>query len=154
MECAFCNLLKQADNDSLICKMNHGSLYVNLDQYYRGRVMYVYNKHVQDFTELDFGDKNNLVFKELIVIGKGIKDMFKADLMNISSLGNHVQHLHWHIIPRYKDGENWGKPPWPHERKYVDNKNLRNLAVKIRNHLMKSSDFQELIEDEKVKIPN
>lgn len=31
-----------------------------------------------------------------------IKSLFKCDRPNVSCLGNTLNHLHWHLIPRYK----------------------------------------------------
>jgi len=36
----------------------------------------------------------------------------EPDHMNIESLGNVVAHLHWHIIPRYRNDPRWGQPIW------------------------------------------
>ena len=36
----------------------------------------------------------------------------KADHVNVESLGNIVPHLHWHIVPRYRDDPRWGLPVW------------------------------------------
>ena len=38
--------------------------------------------------------------------------MCKPDHMNVESLGNVMPHLHWHVIPRYKDDGRWGHPIW------------------------------------------
>jgi diadenosine tetraphosphate (Ap4A) HIT family hydrolase len=34
------------------------------------------------------------------------------DHVNIATLGNVVPHLHWHIIPRYRNDPRWGGPIW------------------------------------------
>jgi diadenosine tetraphosphate (Ap4A) HIT family hydrolase len=41
-----------------------------------------------------------------------IQRTVNADHVNIESLGNVVPHLHWHIIPRYRDDPRWGLPIW------------------------------------------
>ena len=32
--------------------------------------------------------------------------------MNVASLGNLTPHLHWHVIPRFKDDPAFPKPVW------------------------------------------
>lgn len=130
--CTFCNLLMDEKNISRIKTMKYGVLFVNYNQYYKGRLMYVYNKHAHDITEID-EDALIGAEKEILYISKIIKKIYSPDLINVASLGNHVQHLHWHIIPRYKDDITWGNPPWPHDRKIITEHEiiaLRNIYKK------------------------
>ena len=32
-----------------------------------------------------------------------IRDVMQPDKINLAALGNMVPHIHWHVIPRYKD---------------------------------------------------
>jgi len=34
------------------------------------------------------------------------------DKINLASLGNQVPHLHWHVIPRFKDDPHWPFAIW------------------------------------------
>ena len=36
----------------------------------------------------------------------------KPGHFNVESLGNLVPHLHWHVVPRYKNDGRWGQPIW------------------------------------------
>ena len=61
-------------------------------------------------------------------------------LVNIASIGQVVPHLHWHIIPRYKDDPRWGGPIWttnPDEMRIVHLKDAEYeaLAERIRSGL-------------------
>ena len=62
--------------------------------------------------------------------------LFQPDLFNYESLGNFIQHLHVHFIPRYKkprvfarvkfvDGK-WGHYRSPHKNRYVSKIILKN----------------------------
>ena len=41
----------------------------------------------------------------------------KPDHINVESLGNLVPHLHWHVVPRYKNDGRWGQPIWAPRRR-------------------------------------
>jgi len=43
---------------------------------------------------------------------QAIAGVCRPDHMNVESLGNVMPHLHWHVIPRYKDDGRWGAPIW------------------------------------------
>ncbi len=138
MECRFCELLKENNNDTFICKMKHGSLYLNFNQIFFGRTMYIFHQHIEDMTCIDT-DNFFEVDKEIITVAKAIKKIFKPQLVNVASLGNHVQHLHWHIIPRYFDDPNWGNPPWPHGEKLLTSSEYRELSRKIQLELKRNN---------------
>jgi len=128
---------------SLIVRMKHGRLFLNRNQCFKGRVIYVYHKHIDDISQIDV----NHYFeadKEIIVIAKAIKRIFNADLINAASLGNHVQHLHWHIIPRYKNDPNWGNPPWPHGVEELTEAEQKERCLFIRNELVTDKEFKAL----------
>ncbi len=40
----------------------------------------------------------------------GISRTCRPDLMNYVSFGNVVPHLHWHLVPRYRNDPRWGMP--------------------------------------------
>lgn len=113
MECIFCTMLKQHEDDyTFIAKMKVGSLYLNKKQHYKGRCLYIMNKHIDNFHEIEDSD---LICcnREIKFIGNVLFNLFLPDLINYALLGNHIQHVHWHIIPRYETDGRWGEPPWP-----------------------------------------
>lgn len=34
------------------------------------------------------------------------------DHINVESIGSQVHHLHWQVIPRYREDPRWGGPFW------------------------------------------
>jgi len=131
-KCRFCEILENKhENDTYIISFKYGSLFLNLNQHYEGRCLYILNDHHEHFHAMDketyFGFNS-----ELKKVGKVINDLFKPDLINYALLGNHIQHVHWHIIPRYKNDDNWGGPPWPSKIKNLTVDEYKKVSKKIR----------------------
>lgn len=115
-KCPFCDLIAASDKgETFVAAFESGQLYLHPNQAYPGRCIFVCKEHAGDLTGLDpdlFTEYN----AEMLHVSKVLKGLFHPDLMNICSLGNHVEHVHYHIIPRYKDDGNWGDPPWPSQK--------------------------------------
>ncbi|HEY0268214.1 MAG TPA: HIT family protein, partial [Methyloradius sp.] len=41
-----------------------------------------------------------------------LRDVLQPEKINLASLGNMTPHLHWHVIPRYKEDRNFPNPIW------------------------------------------
>jgi len=99
-------------NPWFIGEMPNSFLLLNFDQSYLGRIILVPKHESPDLESLPARDAA-LLTAELVYVGGRLKNEFSAARMNYASLGNVVEQLHWHIIPRYTDDANWGGPPWP-----------------------------------------
>ena len=143
-ECLFCNLLEQANsNFTFILKLKYGSLFLNLRQNYKGRCLHVLNRHQENFHSINddiFTGFNNEVKK----IGNVLYEIFSPDLINYALLGNHIQHIHWHLIPRYKHDSNWGNPPWPYPRtnEIPPNKSKKIVDMIYQKNVQNYGDFE------------
>lgn len=135
MNCPFCKLLKsEAKDETFVCQMQSGSLYVHRDQSFRGRCLFILNTHIEDLTQMDI-DQLSKFGEEMFIIAKSVKRIFHPALINVALLGNGIQHLHWHIIPRYEDDPNWGSPPWPHGDKVLASEEYNELSKMIYSDL-------------------
>lgn len=72
------------------------------DPNYPGYLRLIVNRHVAEFSELAAPEQQQL-FKLLVAIETRMRELINPEKINIASLGNHVPHQHWHIIPRWKD---------------------------------------------------
>jgi diadenosine tetraphosphate (Ap4A) HIT family hydrolase len=43
----------------------------------------------------------------------------RPDKINLASLGNVVPHLHWHVIPRWRDDSHFPAPIWATAKRAV-----------------------------------
>ena len=98
----------------------------------------IWNRHVSEMTDLSYGERDHLM-SLVFAVEETVRHVMHPDKVNIAALGNMVPHIHWHIIPRYKDdaffpGSTWSQrtqesPP----SKLVERKQLAKelpLAIK------------------------
>jgi diadenosine tetraphosphate (Ap4A) HIT family hydrolase len=41
-----------------------------------------------------------------------LRELLRPDKINLASLGNMTPHLHWHVIPRFRDDPHFPNPIW------------------------------------------
>ena len=134
MDCYFCKLINDNNNNYFVKELKFGKLYLHENQSYLGRCYYIWKSHVDDFTILPPSDFAEATI-EVQSIATILKTVLNSPRINIAILGNQISHLHWHIIPRYLDDERWGNPPWPNTPKRFANDFYLQLANKIANAL-------------------
>lgn len=88
---------------------------------------------VSEVFQLDAQDQQAL-WAEAALMGEVLKDAFKADKINIASLGNVVSQLHMHVIVRYRDDDAWPAPVWGrHPAKPYDQQQVAALRDRLRS---------------------
>lgn len=96
----------------LVAPLSVSSLYLAKNQTYRGQCQLVFDpRHVARMDQLSREEWTALA-ADLYLAQQAVMRAVRPDHLNVESLGNIVPHLHWHIIPRYKDDPMWGAPVW------------------------------------------
>ena len=80
---------------------------------YRGFCRVIWNAHTKEITDLARDDRNRFM-DAVFQVETALRSSLNPDKMNIASLGNMTPHLHWHIIPRFRDDAAFPKPIWAH----------------------------------------
>ena len=78
---------------------------------FRGFCRVIWNAHVREMTDLVPVDRREFmdaVFK----VEAALRASLSPQKINLASLGNLTPHLHWHVIPRYRDDCAFPKPIW------------------------------------------
>ena len=78
---------------------------------YPGLCRVIWDRHVQEMTDLDAEDRNRLM-RVVYAVEQGLIKVLRPDKVNLASLGNQVPHVHWHVIPRFKDDPHWPYAIW------------------------------------------
>jgi diadenosine tetraphosphate (Ap4A) HIT family hydrolase len=53
-------------------------------------------------TDLSHGERDHLMTL-VFAVEEAVRHVMHPDKVNIAALGNMVPHIHWHVIPRFKD---------------------------------------------------
>ena len=89
-----------------------------VDPHYPSFCRVIWTAHVREMTDLEPGERQfmmNLVF----AVEKVVRTLFAPDKINLASLGNLTPHLHWHVIPRWRDDRHFPEPIWGHAQRHV-----------------------------------
>jgi len=62
----------------------------------------IWNRHVAEMTDLSHGERDHLMTL-VFAVEEAVRHVMHPDKVNIAALGNMVPHIHWHVIPRFKD---------------------------------------------------
>ena len=80
-------------------------------------------------------EEQKVFFKSLSEVASVLKKIFHADKINYAIYGDLVSHFHVHIVPKKKDGPEWGIPFTDMKEKIY----LTNEEYLSRIKLIKSS---------------
>jgi diadenosine tetraphosphate (Ap4A) HIT family hydrolase len=71
----------------------------------------VYKWHVREMSDLDAAEQRHL-FNVVMATEQAVRTTQHPDKVNLASLGNVTPHVHWHVIPRWKDDSHFPAPIW------------------------------------------
>jgi diadenosine tetraphosphate (Ap4A) HIT family hydrolase len=71
----------------------------------------VWREHVNEMSALTASDVHHLM-DIVLATERAVRRTVQPDKINLASLGNLVPHLHWHVIPRWKDDSHFPAPIW------------------------------------------
>lgn len=114
MTCPLCERVEKTKKNEypfLIQEFKHSYLYLGEHQYYKGYCVLVTKGHYREMTDVPEKIRDEL-FQEMMKAHAVIQKVFQPKKMNMCSLGNVVDHVHWHFFPRYADDPNFKNPPW------------------------------------------
>lgn len=71
----------------------------------------IWNDHVAEMSDLDCGSRRHLM-GVVCAVESALRRLVSPDKINLASLGNMVPHLHWHVIPRWRDDSHYPAAIW------------------------------------------
>jgi len=111
--CVLCKEELRPEDGQLIWRGDDCRVILVNDPDLPGFCRVIWNHHIAEMTDLTYGEREHLM-SLVFAIEEAIRYVMCPDKINIAALGNMVPHIHWHIIPRYRDdaffpGSVWSK---------------------------------------------
>lgn len=78
---------------------------------YPGFCRVVWQEHVSEMSDLSGAEQRHLA-SVVNAVESALRTLVQPDKINLASLGNLVPHLHWHVIPRWRDDRHFPRPIW------------------------------------------
>lgn len=115
-----------------ICDLKVSQLILFKEQSKPGRCIVAYKDHVSEI--VDISDKErDLFFADVAHAARAIHKVFKPDKLNYGAYGDTGCHLHMHLCPKYKDGDEWGGTFQMNPQKvYLTDKEYTKMAEQIK----------------------
>jgi diadenosine tetraphosphate (Ap4A) HIT family hydrolase len=78
---------------------------------YPGFCRVILKRHAREMTDLDEAERAGLM-AVVYAVEDAIRATMRPDKMNLASLGNMTPHVHWHVVPRFRDDRHFPTPVW------------------------------------------
>ena len=81
------------------------------DPDYPGFCRVILNRHEREMSDLPENDQHELM-RIVLAVEATVRQVLNPDKINLASLGNMTPHVHWHIIPRWREDRCFPNPIW------------------------------------------
>ena len=81
------------------------------DADYPGFCRVILNAHHSEMTDLP-PEARQCLMATVYAVEQVLREHLQPAKINLASFGNVVPHLHWHVIPRYRDDRHFPDPIW------------------------------------------
>ncbi len=116
-------------------RMKSGYLYIFKEQTKMGRVILAYKDHVSEIVDISDEERNQF-FADVNKIAKVVHKVFAPSKVNYGMYGDTGCHLHMHIVPKYKGGDEWGSTfTMNPDKKYLKESDYEEMAKIFRRDL-------------------
>lgn len=86
------------------------------DANYPGFCRVIWRAHMREMSDLTANDRMRLM-RVVFAVEQGLRALMRPDKINLASLGNQVPHLHWHVIPRFRDDAHFPDSVWSQSKR-------------------------------------
>lgn len=106
--CGYCMRGELLDKFGIfICELDVSSLILFKEQSKPGRVIVAYRDHVSELVDIS-DDERNRYFADIARVARALHKAFHPKKVNYGAYGDTGCHLHFHLVPKYEGGDEFG----------------------------------------------
>src|SRR5581483_3572826 len=76
----------------------------------------IWREHVREMSDLAPEQRDRLM-RVVYAVEESLRALLQPEKINLATFGNQVPHLHWHIIPRFRDDPHFPDAIWAVRRR-------------------------------------
>ena len=103
------------------------------DQSHPGRMIVAHKNHISEIQYLS-DEERNAYMKDVSDVAKAIQKVYNPNKVNYGAYGDTGCHLHFHLVPKYKDGFEWGGTFVMNTNNYASDDELAKVVEAIKNN--------------------
>lgn len=97
-------------------------------EHFPGFCRVIWRDHVREMSDLSAADQRH-VFNLVLATEIALRKTVRPDKINLASFGNMVPHVHWHVIPRWRDDSHFPGAIWAAAQRPATPRETVNNAV-------------------------
>lgn len=113
------------------------------DRDYPGFCRVILNRHVAEMSDLD-ADEQLALMRVVLAVESMLRQQLDPDKINLASLGNMTPHVHWHVIPRWREDRCFPNPIWGVALRQGNPPSISVVPEKLRQALLELLGADEL----------
>lgn len=90
-----------------VAELSVSRVFIFKEQTYHGRCLVAYNGHVDDLNLLT-DEERNAFMSDVAKVTRAMQKAFNPAKINYGAYSDTLSHLHFHLIPKYVDGPDFG----------------------------------------------
>ena len=134
--CAYCVEGELLDKFGIkICDLNVSKLVLFKEQSHLGRCVVAYKDHISEIVDIT-EEERTAFFNDVVRVSNAIHKAFNPDKVNYGAYGDTGCHLHMHLVPKYKDGFEWGGTfEMNPQKRFLSDEEYQEIIEKIKANL-------------------
>ena len=135
-DCLYCQNNETLHNLMIeVATLRVSRLFIFKEQTYHGRCLVAYKDHIDDLNLLS-DEERNAFMADVAQVTRAMQKVFNPAKINYGAYSDTLSHLHFHLIPKYVDGPDFGGVFQMNPKKtYLSDKEYAEMAEALKKVL-------------------